>query len=1085
MIIPGLSHTPSSKPYSVTMAIYTKKHIGYYFNIKGIVFFFFLILAGRGFSQRYNYHTFGTEDGLAQSYVYSVNQDSYGYLWVGTGSGLSRYNGFVFETYSANDSLADNFITCSIRDGKWLWFGHYNGGLSCFDGRKYRNVNVRQGNLSPVTHFSKSPDGAIWVSTFSDGLLKIGNDTCVVKHAIFRDQTIIRSFSFVQDSDLIVGTDTGLLFCRLKGSDEIEIIRHISGIPESKITAVQKRGEKRGFYIATENDGIFQLIYEDNRFKVLKIITDGNSDFKGIQDLFEDSKSNLWLCSFGSGLIKISFSISGEYESVNFFNKVSGYISDNVRAVFEDREGNIWSGNYGQGLTLITPKIFSVFTFDTSKYGNGVYSLYFDKEYKWIGMGNGLIKADQKTNEIIRFYGKSDGLPNDKITSIYSTNGKKLWLGTSENGVFLLDAENEKISKYPFEDGALENSITSITGKGDQVWIGTQKGLWNINSATGRKKRFSINQGGLPHNFISGLYVDNSGRLWVSTPGSVLACIEDQKVSKITLKSFTGNLTLGPITEDWESRIWVGSNGNGVFMIESDSIINLTVKEGLVSNYCYSLICDDRKNIWVGHKDGLSRIETTDFSVKPLHHLDGLEDSYQFNPNAITKDILGKIWFGSDKGLISYDQTMENPELQPPVLGITSVKINDEEVNASDKITLSPGSYKIRIDYLGVCLKEPELVTYQYQLEGYDRGSEITKNTTITYPRLSEGVYKFVLKTSSGDGAVSQNPVTLDIIIKIPLRKKWWFYPGTSLVVILLTIFYLKRREQRLLTEKRILEEKVRERTSEIQSQKNKIESQRDIIKEKNASITSSIKYASHIQNAILPPTDLIDKLFPENFILSKPKDIVSGDFYWMTEKGKKIVITVADCTGHGVPGAFMSLLGITSLNEIVNIEGITKSIDIVKKLRERVIHSLQQGRKDVPITDGMDIALCVFDQERKIVQYTGGMNDLIYIRNGKLSVIKADHSSVCAFIENKGTFTMKEFDYLPGDVFYLFTDGFQDQFGGNYDKKYLSLHFRLTLLEIHKQPMAAQKEILERKLKEWMNDEVQTDDITVIGIRL
>jgi serine phosphatase RsbU (regulator of sigma subunit) len=303
--------------------------------------------------------------------------------------------------------------------------------------------------------------------------------------------------------------------------------------------------------------------------------------------------------------------------------------------------------------------------------------------------------------------------------------------------------------------------------------------------------------------------------------------------------------------------------------------------------------------------------------------------------------------------------------------------------------------------------------------------------------------------------------------------------------VILLTIFYLKRREQRLLTEKRILEEKVRERTSEIQSQKNQIESQRDIIKEKNASITSSIKYASHIQNAILPPTDLIDKLFPENFILSKPKDIVSGDFYWMTEKGKKIVITVADCTGHGVPGAFMSLLGITSLNEIVNIEGITKSIDIVKKLRERVIHSLQQGRKDVPITDGMDIALCVFDQERKIVQYTGGMNDLIYIRNGKLSVIKADHSSVCAFIENTGTFTMKEFEYLPGDVFYLFTDGFQDQFGGNYDKKYLSLHFRLTLLEIHKQPLSAQKEILERKLKEWMNDEVQTDDITVIGIRL
>ncbi len=301
----------------------------------------------------------------------------------------------------------------------------------------------------------------------------------------------------------------------------------------------------------------------------------------------------------------------------------------------------------------------------------------------------------------------------------------------------------------------------------------------------------------------------------------------------------------------------------------------------------------------------------------------------------------------------------------------------------------------------------------------------------------------------------------------------------------MLIFFYIKRREYKFLAEKRILEEKVVERTYEIQSQKNEIELQRDLINEKNTSITASIKYASHIQDAVLPPLELIDKLLPDNFILSKPKDIVSGDFYWLAEKDNKIIFTVADCTGHGVPGAFMSFLGITLLNEIVNIQGITRSDDIVTRLREKVSYSLQQGRKDIPPSDGMDIALCVLDMHQKKIQYSGGMNNLAYVRDGKLEVVKADRFSVCVSDYNPVPFKLNEIDFRNGDVFYLFSDGYKDQFGGNYDKKYLVPHFYLTLLEIHKLPMLNQKEVLEKKLTEWMKDTIQTDDVTVMGVRL
>ena len=273
--------------------------------------------------------------------------------------------------------------------------------------------------------------------------------------------------------------------------------------------------------------------------------------------------------------------------------------------------------------------------------------------------------------------------------------------------------------------------------------------------------------------------------------------------------------------------------------------------------------------------------------------------------------------------------------------------------------------------------------------------------------------------------------------------------------------------------------------TFEIQSQKNEIELQRDVIDEKNASIMASIKYASHIQNAVLPPIELIDKLLPDNFILNKPKDIVSGDFYWLAEKDNKIVFTVADCTGHGVPGAFMSLLGITLLNEIVNIQGITRSDIIITKLRENLINSLQQSRKDIPTSDGFDIALCVLDQQQKRIQFTGGMNNLVHIRDGKLEVLRGDRSSVCVVYNESDLFTMKEFEYKKGDVFYLFSDGYQDQFGGEHDRKYFVHRFYIELLDIHRLPMIKQKERLEKTLKEWMRGNVQTDDITVMGIRL
>ncbi len=1051
------------------------------------VILLFLISASTcpAFPQHYNFRNFTAEAGLAQSYVYSIFQDARGYLWIGTGEGLSRYNGFVFENYTTGNSLADNFITCGISDGKSIWFGHMNGRLSYYDGKQFQPVSLPGSGSTPVTHFAKSPDGMYWVSTYADGLYKLNIDTGEIKHYACKDQETIISFEFLDSSNLLIGTNTGLLFCRLKESGEIEKISQVVEFPESKVTGIQKMRSRPGYYVATENDGIFQVVRKGNLLHVNRINTNSDPEPDGIQYIYEDSQSDLWVCTFGKGLIKLICSPSGEFTRNEVFNKSVEFQADNVKIVYEDREGNIWSGNYGEGLTQITRKAFSVSTFDKSLHGTDIFSIYVSQHFRWVGTEQGLLKTDPLNGKVVKFYSQGNGLVKDTVTAIYSADGNILWIGTNKNGLFRMEVEKGKIFKYPLGNGELENSITAVAGKGEQVWIGTKKGLYNINTGTGTKVYYSINQGGLPHNFINCIYYDRTGRLWISTRSNTLAYIQDEKVIKIPLNSNRGILILGPITEDATSRIWVGSNGNGVFGIAADSITNLTVKEGLLSDFCYSLAGDKYNNVWVGHKGGLSRIRTTDYSVKPIRHIEGIRDNLNFNTNAILKDQQEILWFGSDYGIVSYDPSMENHRFLPPVLGIASIRINDKERDLTDKIILPPGFYKIQIDFLGISLKEPALVTYQYKLDNYDQWSEITSSTSITYNRLTEGSYTFILKASSGNGDVTENPLTMDIVIKKPVWKKWWFYLLAAQVLILLAYLYIKRREYKFMTEKSILEEKVRERTYEIEDQKNEIELQRDLIDLKNSNITASITYASQIQNAVLPPFEFIDRLFPDHFILSKPKDIVSGDFYWITEKENKIIFAVADCTGHGVPGAFMSFLGITLLNEIVNIQGITRSDAIVNNLREKVVHSLKQDRKDVTTLDGIDIVLCVLEKARHVIQFTGGMNDLVYVRNGELKVVKADQMSASVTYEKSGPFSLKEIKYRKGDVFYLFSDGYQDQFGGNQDKKYLAKRLYGTLQEIYELPMVRQKEILVQKHDEWKADNIQTDDITVFGIRL
>jgi serine phosphatase RsbU (regulator of sigma subunit) len=303
------------------------------------------------------------------------------------------------------------------------------------------------------------------------------------------------------------------------------------------------------------------------------------------------------------------------------------------------------------------------------------------------------------------------------------------------------------------------------------------------------------------------------------------------------------------------------------------------------------------------------------------------------------------------------------------------------------------------------------------------------------------------------------------------------------------------------------LEQKVRERTAEIEKQKEEILAQRDSleeqrnmlseansslqiaytdIEEKNRHIEDSIRYAKRIQNAILPPDQYVRRLFKDYFILYMPKDIVSGDFYWVSHSDNKAFIAAVDCTGHGVPGAFMSIVGHDRLNYAVNVEEARQPAAILNSLNKGVTETLRQTRTELSVKDGMDIALLSIDFDSNKLEYAGAFNPLYLVRDNDLQQIPADKFPIGAFVgEELNKFTNHEIKVQTDDVLYVFSDGYADQFGGPKNKKFMTKRFRELLLEIHGMPLKKQKETLGQKIHDWMGENIQVDDILIIGVRI
>jgi serine phosphatase RsbU (regulator of sigma subunit) len=331
-----------------------------------------------------------------------------------------------------------------------------------------------------------------------------------------------------------------------------------------------------------------------------------------------------------------------------------------------------------------------------------------------------------------------------------------------------------------------------------------------------------------------------------------------------------------------------------------------------------------------------------------------------------------------------------------------------------------------------------------------------------------------MVMASNSRGIWNSKPVTYHFIIKPPFYQTLWFIALCIIIAGIGVVSYIKIREKNLIREKKILEAKVEERTAEVVQKSLEIE-------EKNRDITASIRYAERIQRAMLPREDS----FHDTFVLYMPKDIVSGDFYWMYDNGDLQFIAACDCTGHGVPGAFMSIIGHNSLNKVVREYGIIRPGAILDQLNIEVVKALMQ-RHEETINDGMDLALIAFNRKKFTLEFAGAYNPLYVVRKGELLTYKGDRFPIgMSWAQSKKTFENQIINVQPGDMLYMSSDGYADQFGTREGKKYKSGNVKKLLTEIWDLPVNEQRDRLKKEIMEWKGNLPQVDDIMLIGTRI
>lgn len=1014
------------------------------------------------------------QDGLPQQAVLSIAQTSDGYLWFGTYEGLARFNGVnftVFDRYNTPQIQNNAIWTLLTTSDGTLWIGTLGGGLVSYLNGKFSVLTKQDGLPSDIVYaVIAAPDGTLWIGTQGG----VAARTPDGKLQTYTYISTVRSLCLDRSGTLWIGTEgSGVMHLR-----------------DGKLT----------------------------RFAADRLGTT-------IYSILETQDGTVWLADYGRGLV------AWKNGQLRHYGLEHGLPDRLVWALYEDSHKELWVGFDGGGCARVRQGRFEVFSVRHGLSQGFVRSMCEDHEGSfWLGTSGGITRLrDTK----VTVFGSSQGLSYDAVRSICATEDGVLWFGTDGGGVTALKPDGTT-EVFNVANGRLPHDFVRSVypSRRGGVWVGTNGG--GLALVTTRTTTVYDTRRGLANNNVYALAEDDTGTLWIGTYGSGLnRLLPDGSLKAYTVADGLSQNTIRCLIPDGEGGVWIGTNGGGLNRLRRDGTWQVWKREnGLASDVVLALYQKDGE-LWIGTDMGLNRLYNG--VLKTITAQDGLFDDKIFqilsdtenrfwmscnrgifcvplrelqellegSRKRVTSVVYGKaegmktpqcngaswpagwatpnsLWFPTNKGAVSVEphRIFSNPV--PPPVHIERVRLEEQwiELNSSPEFVRNSGAFEVY--YAALSYRVPEYVKFRYMLEGYDKQwIEANTRREIFYTNLPAGRYVFRVQASNDDGVWNQVGASFTFRLLPPLWQRWWAVTGYLLVGVCIVYgsvhLYLRSLKEHAARLERI----VAERTREIANQRDELEMQR-------AQVLESIYYAERIQNSMLAYREQIAQVMGEVFILFQPKDIVSGDFFWFERVGSVVVAAIADCTGHGVPGALLSMVGSVLFTQIVKDGALTDPATVLERLDETLRLTLRRYATSVDIDDGMEIALCSIDQKNGVVTFAGAHRPLYYATNdGLVDEIKGTKRAIgWRKNMNPEPFLNHTLPITDGLTLYLSSDGFADQADAQ-GKRYGNKRFKQLLESLYQKDLEQQRLDLLKALTEHRGNETQRDDITVVGIRL
>jgi AraC family transcriptional regulator, chitin signaling transcriptional activator len=1073
----------------------------------GIFYFYCLNYLG---AQSYQLTTYQTESGLPTNLVKAIVKDTLGFIWLASDEGVARFDGRNFINFKKE--LPSSYTKSLFVSKRGTLLVINDLGIieisSKLDTAIFKTLLVggtstaEKNKVMYPKEIFEDCNGTLWISEPNSVLrYQNGKPTRYLLPEKLNTTNFLRSFNFAETScgNLYLSAFRGALlyFNAPKNAfEEVELPQNLGDI--SSMLKIDENTLWLGYF-----DGVAELKVSQGRVESLTRLI----DLPGVSFLRADDQGDILIGTWDKGLYEVE---------MRFADKVAQKIGESKTAVinhiFIDNERNIWLSS-DDGIELLKPNLFSRLSLtDVNSYiqaihlnpdqsllvcdGSSIHQVWrrgkdFEKKNIYNYSKSNILAVTQSRN------GLFVGAGNDRLLCIKDGKTTELDLGAYGKSIFALFADHQAnvwVSQYGERVG-----VVKVSPDLKPKYYTTQQGIESQITVVRETAGGTIYCGGRGKNAYLYVYHENEDRF--------------ENVSTALDIATQTQLEVNDIFFDKQGQIWLGTN-QGLFIKKKNSIRRFDLGPKYSQENIKSILIDKLDNLWIGTNLGIIKFKNNQSVL--FEKVNGLS-TVTISPRGLIQSPNGNLYVATANGLNYLIDQAEDVQTTPTPVFLYLRADNQKIDFTKQDLDLS---YRVTLEGKVLSFTYPNArVLYQYRLSGLnDNWSEPSELNQILIQRIPYGNYALQIRAKQQGNYAWSAPISFKFEV---LRPWYWTYTALTMYVlgaiglVWLLIYWNTRRlkqQRELLTQKvteathqiaeraeslRQVNSLLQQQTKEINFQKESIESQKNTIEttyrtieRKNKQITDSIRYAQTIQKVILRSDEVIKKSFKDYFLIYQPKDVVSGDFYWAFKDDSRWFVAVVDCTGHGVPGAFMSMIGYSLLYRIIKLKGETNPANILKMLHSEVRVVLRQ--KDGSNNDGMDICLCMIDrlshqenQQNKFkVTFCGAKRPLYYFANGSMNLLEGERRSIGGWQSGEADFQNHEVILYEKDIIYLSTDGLADQ--NNPKRRKFGENQMLRLMEKNAVlSMPRQKEEMLEGLIKFQESSEQRDDITLLGIKL